>query len=61
MNPDKLCFVAVQFAYAMAVIGTLSFLMHLRWGWVGSIIYLAFACLCMTPAILAARNYVRNK
>lgn len=54
-------FVAVQFAYGVAVIGAFCVLMYLYWGWVGAVIYFVFACLCMIPAVLAAHKHIRNR
>ena len=60
MTQDKIS-VVVQIAYGIGVIGCCCALMYFCWGWIGAIIYSVFACLCLTPAILAARRYINNK
>lgn len=59
MRSDRF-YVAVQFAYGVAVIGALCVLMYLYWGWAGAVIYFVFACLCMIPAVLAAHRLLKT-
>lgn len=44
-------FVFGQFAFSAVIIGVIAALMFMSHGVVGAVLYLAFAALCMTPAV----------
>lgn len=45
--------IAIQFAFAAVVIGLFALMNYIYWGWLGLVLYLLFAALCMAPAVIA--------
>jgi len=45
--------IAIQFAFAAVAIGLFAVLNFIYWSCLGMVLYLLFAALCMTPAVIA--------
>lgn len=52
--------ICIQFAIAAAIIAALAVINFIYWGWLGMVMYLLFAALCMVPSILLARKVIRS-
>lgn len=54
-------FIFTQFAFGAVIIGTVAVMMFMLHGFAGLALYLAFAAVCMTPAVLKARAILKDK
>lgn len=54
-------FIFIQFAFAAVVIGIIAVMMYVLHGAKGAALYLAFAAVCLTPAVLKARVILKRE
>lgn len=54
-------FIFIQFTFGAVIIGAIAVMMFVLHGFVGMALYLAFAAVCLTPAMLKARAIVREE
>ena len=54
-------FIFTQFAFGAVIIGVIAAMMHTLWGIVGLALYLAFAGVCLIPAVLKAREIPKSQ
>lgn len=54
-------FIFIQFAFAAVVIGTIAVMMFMLHGAKGAALYLAFAGVCLIPAVLKARAILKRE
>lgn len=54
-------FIFIQFAFAAVIIGTIAVMMFVLHGAKGAALYLVFAAVCLTPAVLKARAILRRE
>lgn len=55
------CNILINFAFAAVVIGAIAVTMYIMHGSAGMALYLAFAAVCLTPAILNARSILKGE
>ena len=53
--------IIIKFVFAVVIISTISALEYHVHGWRGLVVYLLFAGLCLTPAILKARSILKRE
>ena len=53
--------ILTNFAFAAVIIGTITVMIHSRYGWRGATAYLLYAILCLLPAAVKARSFLGNK
>lgn len=51
----------IQFAFAAVIIGTIAVMIYMLHGVKGTALYLAFAAVCLTPAVLKARAVLKRE
>ena len=54
-------FIFTQFAFGAVILGAIAVMMYVVHGIVGAALYLAFAAVCMTPAVLMAKKILKDK
>lgn len=54
-------YIITSFAFAALIIGTIAVMMYMVHGVKGAALYLAFAAVCLTPAVLKARAILKRE
>ena len=54
-------FIFTQFAFAVAIMGTIVVMMYQFYGWLGMAVYLLLAGLCLTPSVIKAREILKRE
>lgn len=54
-------FIFTQFAFGVAILSMVAAIFYILHGWLGAVLYMAFAAVCLTPAIITAKRVLHDE